>query len=248
MSYDFVLLDDFDRPNSSTLGPDWLNESASPPYLTIVDGHATGGLTIAGAAYIGRVDTGGAMVLTGIDLEGSGVALGAGIGDIETYAGEPYGDPTWEGGSIYIWPGYRASFTVSSVDIVQVGMELVDLGGPYPVATSKAPETLAHIDIALPAGPVELAIIVNGDEISAFVNGTVVLTASGTGGLGIGGSHVAFWLLDAAADSAGGQVEPTFAVVSLNHPLNDRLLDGPPLSSPPAAGVSLNAKLLDGAG
>jgi hypothetical protein len=246
----FVPIDNFARPDSPTLGPGWLDESVFPPHLHIVDGHAVGGLTITGAACIGDVDASGGMVLTGVDLHSSLVQLGVGIGDTETRDGDPYGDPSWEGGTKYIWPGYRAQFGPSSVEIVQVNMVLVDVGEAFLVATTTT-DLLASGGFALPDGPVDLAVTLSGDgTIIAYVNGTVVLTALGTGGLGIGGGTVAFWLMgDATAGGAGGQGGPplpVFAVVSLNHPLSNRLLDGPRLSTTPVAGVSLNAKLLDG--
>jgi hypothetical protein len=249
MSYVLSPVDSFDRPDSPTLGPDWLDEKVFPPYLHIVDGNAAGDETIAGAAYIGGAVPGGAMVLTEIDLHDDLAVLGVSIGDLHQRDGAPYGDPTYAGGTTYIWPGYRVTFTAFSVTIVQVGMKLVDVGEAYPVALAMDPVTLAHIDVLLPTGPVELAVIPNGDEIDAYVNRAVVLTGLGTGGLGIVPGGVAFWLQgNAIAGGAGGAEPPPAPLpVSLNHPLANRLLAGPRLSSTPAPGVSLNAKLLDGA-
>lgn len=249
MSPTFEMLDDFDRPDGP-LGPDWLDfDPPPPPGMMIESGSVVPAFFFNGAAYI--PGTTGGMALNINNPGTPQVRLGAAIGDIATIEGGVAGNP-------YIWPGYYATWGSSVCTILQIEADVEPPNSDdHPVSKQTV---LASDTIGVPVGDVQLAIFVDGDLIIAYIDGVPVLSATGLGGLGIarpGGAgiagaplddppHVAFFLDDASAASAGYYMEPpaVIGMISLNHALANTLFDGPP-GVPRTPGISLNSRLLD---
>lgn len=279
-------LDTFDRPDGP-LGDDdpdgrtlmWLKDFTPGGSPLRIQDH--GVLADVGNPGVRWKDGAGIGITLAVESLGIGkfVRLGAGIGDIVNFDGGyligygyPAPPPTWTPHGTYIWPGYRATFSggASTIDcnLEQVEIEVVGpLGDGTYIAQSKT--TVIGAGGPFPAATGEVGIIVNGDEVTALTRtGPVgvwepLCSAVGTGGLGIGGPYVAFWMTaDGYVSGSGTWTTAPDTFVFLNHYLCDgtagavlvtptgvsldhKLLDGTAAGAP--AGVSLNHALLDGA-